>query len=63
MPVVEDTQPNDNFKSLGGESLLALQMIYLIRKRIGPKLEIQHITANPTLKALANFISYQLNMQ
>ena len=60
---VEDIQPNDNFKSLGGESLLALQMIYLIRKRIGPKLVIQHITANSTLKALANFISYLLNTQ
>ena len=59
---VEDIQPNDHFKSLGGESLLALQMTYLIHKRIGPKLEIQDITENPTLQALVNLIASQLNV-
>ena len=59
---VEDIQPNDNFKSLGGESLLALQMTYLIHKRIGPKLEIQDIAENSTLQALVNLIASRLNL-
>ena len=60
---VEDIQANDDFKLLGGESLLALQMTNLIRKRIGPHLEVQDISEHPTLQALANLIAYQLKLQ
>ena len=54
---VSTIQQDDTFNSLGGESLLAIQMMNLVRKRIGYQLEIADTFGYPTLRALANFIA------
>ena len=48
---VENINPEDDFNSLGGESLLAVQMMTLVRKRIGYQLEIADTFGYPTLGA------------
>ena len=57
---VKDIQPNDDFNFLGGESLLAIQMMHLVCRRIGYQLEIADTFAYPTLSALASFIYKEL---
>jgi acyl carrier protein len=54
-------QSDDDFNSLGGESLLAIQMINLVKKRIGFQLEIADTFGYPTLGALAVFITDELH--
>lgn len=54
---VDSIQADEDFNSLGGESLLAIQMMNLVRKRIGYQLEIADTFGYPTLGALANFIA------
>ena len=53
--------PEDDFNSLGGESLLAIQMIKLVHKRIGYQLEIADTFGFPTLGALAEFITDRMD--
>lgn len=53
---VQDINPEDDFNSLGGESLIAVQMMTLVRKRIGYQLEIADTFGYPSLAGLANFI-------
>ena len=50
----------DDFNSLGGESLLAIQMMNMVKKRIGFQLEIADTFGYPTLGALAEFITAEL---
>ena len=52
--------PEDDFNSLGGESLLAIQMMNLVKKRIGFQLEIADTFGYPTLGSLANYITTEL---
>ena len=59
---VEDIQPGDEFRSLGGESLLAMQMINLVHEQIGHRLKIQDTIDYPTLQALATLIADQINL-
>ena len=58
---VKDIRPDDDFNFLGGESLLAIQMMYLVCRRIGYQLEIADTFAYPTLSALASFIYKKLS--
>ena len=58
---VKDIQPDDDFNFLGGESLLAIQMMQLVSKKIGYQLEIADTFAYPTLQALASFIYEKLS--
>ena len=51
---------DDDFNSLGGESLLAIQMMNLVKKRIGFQLEIADTFGYPTLGSLAGFITAEL---
>lgn len=53
---VTEIKPDDDFNSLGGESLLAVQMMTLVRKRIGYQLEIADTFGYPTLESLSGFI-------
>ena len=57
---VKYIQPDDDFNFLGGESLLAIQMMHLVCRRIGYQLEIADTFAYPTLRALASFIYEKL---
>ena len=54
--------PEDDFNSLGGESLLAIQMIKFVHKRIGYQLEIADTFGYPTLGALAGFIRDRMDV-
>ncbi|RWS21371.1 type I polyketide synthase-like protein, partial [Leptotrombidium deliense] len=51
-----DAEDDDIFRDLGGESLLAIQMMFQVRDEIGVDLELAHCYAYPSLKELANFI-------
>jgi [acyl-carrier-protein] S-malonyltransferase len=53
---VDNIQEEDVFKELGGESLLAIQMMQAVRNKIGIQLEIAHVFAYPSLGELAKFI-------
>lgn len=58
----EDTiHPEDDFNSLGGESLLAIQMMNMVKKRIGFQLEIADTFGYPSLGALAGFIIAEMH--
>ena len=57
----DDIRPEDDFNSLGGESLLAIQMLSLVKKRIGFQLEIADTFGYPTLGSLADFVSAEMN--
>ena len=50
----------DDFNSLGGKSLLVIQMMNMVKKRIGFQLEISDTFNYPTLGALAGFITAEL---
>ncbi|XP_052060290.1 polyketide synthase PksN-like [Mytilus californianus] len=60
---VQDINPEDDFNSLGGESLIAVQMMTLVRKRIGYQLEIADTFGYPSLASLANFIFCNLEQK
>ena len=60
---VEVIQPDDDFNFLGGESLLAIQMMHLIYRRIGYQLEIADTFAYPTLHTLASYIYEKISAQ
>ena len=57
---LDDVNPDDDFNALGGESLLAIQMMNLVRKRMGYQLEIADTFGYPTLNALSSYIADQL---
>ena len=57
----DDIRPEDDFNSLGGESLLAIQMMSLVKERIGFQLEIADTFGYPTLGSLADFVSAEMN--
>jgi [acyl-carrier-protein] S-malonyltransferase len=57
---IDNINPGDDFNSLGGESLLAIQMMRLVRQRIGFQLEIADTFGYPTLGSLADFIADNL---
>ena len=46
----------DNFFSLGGHSILALQMLTEIKKIFGDNLSLQDFLVNPTIKTLASLL-------
>ncbi|KAH3845662.1 hypothetical protein DPMN_087944 [Dreissena polymorpha] len=50
----------EDFNALGGESLLAIQMITMVRKRIGFQLEIADTFCYTSLGSLGEYISDQL---
>ncbi|XP_028402765.1 uncharacterized protein LOC114525576 [Dendronephthya gigantea] len=56
----DNIHPEDDFNSLGGESLLAIQMMNLVKRRIGFQLEIADTFGYPTLGSLAGFITDEL---
>jgi len=58
---IRNIQPDDDFNSLGGESLLAIQMMNLVHKRIGYQLEVADTFAYPTLHLLAQFIAKSMD--
>ena len=57
---LHDIDPDDEFNELGGESLLAIQMMAAVRKRTGFQLEIAHTFAYPTPRLLTDFIVDEL---
>ncbi|XP_050419403.2 polyketide synthase PksJ [Patella vulgata] len=57
---IDNIKPGDEFNSLGGESLLAIQMMTMVRKRIGYQLEIADTFGYPSLGGLADFIADKL---
>lgn len=56
----EDIHSEDDFNSLGGKSLLVIQIMNMVKKRIGFQLEIADTFNYPTLGALASFITAEL---
>ncbi|XP_031561672.1 uncharacterized protein LOC116297562 [Actinia tenebrosa] len=57
---IDNIHFDDDFNSLGGESLLAIQMMRLVCQRIGFQLEIADTFGYPTLGSLAAFIADNL---
>jgi amino acid adenylation domain-containing protein len=47
---------NDNFFSLGGHSLKAVQLVSWIHQKLGVKLQLKDIFTNPTVNMLANAV-------
>lgn len=52
----EDVGVHDNFFSLGGHSLKAVQLVSWIHQKIGAKLQLKDIFTNPTIKMLAHAV-------
>ena len=53
---VENIGRNDNFFSLGGDSLSATKFIAIMRDQYGLQLSIKNIFENPVIKDLSSFI-------
>lgn len=53
----EDVSVNHNFFESGGNSLLAMQFIQMIKKNMGIKLPIKVIFEKPTIQELSILIS------
>lgn len=53
---VQNIKAQDNYFSLGGDSLIATQIIGLLRNQYGINISIKNIFENPTILELAKFI-------
>ena len=49
---------NDNFNELGGDSLIAIELISEIEKKLGIKLSISDLLKNNTILGLSNYIAH-----
>ncbi|RWS11076.1 non-ribosomal peptide synthetase-like protein [Dinothrombium tinctorium] len=58
-----DIGDDDIFRDLGGESLLAIQMLHEVKDELGIELEIAHCYAYPSLKELTSFVKTLLDDQ
>jgi acyl carrier protein len=52
---IDDVGIDDNFLDLGGDSLLAGQMVLRCRETLGLDLQLRTIFEHPTIRALASF--------
>jgi amino acid adenylation domain-containing protein/FkbH-like protein/FkbM family methyltransferase len=52
----------DNFFQLGGDSLLAIQVLLKIKQRLGYELDLNMFFSKPTIQELANYLSEQHNI-
>lgn len=53
-------KPTDNFFDLGGHSLMANQILNLIKKRFGQTVNFEEFFAHPTIQSLARFLDERL---
>jgi thioesterase domain-containing protein/acyl carrier protein len=53
---VDRIRPSDSFFDLGGDSLLAVQLITRIRDRTGVELQLQQVLEAPTVAAMARLL-------
>lgn len=53
----ERLSPEDNFFQVGGDSLLAMELLLAIEKKLEVTLSIENIYSYPTIRALAHWIS------
>ena len=60
---LEEIHDDEDFNALGGESLLAIQMMTMVRKRIGFQLEIADTFCYTSLGSLGDYISDQLEAE
>ena len=51
---------NDNFFEMGGTSVIALQMVMQLEKRLGARISIPSFYTDPTLQSLYNLVAREL---
>src|SRR5690606_23052262 len=50
---IKNIGPNDNFFEIGGQSLVAVQVMSLLEKKLGIKLPLSVLFKHPTIKEMA----------
>ncbi len=60
---IEKVGIHDTFCSLGGHSLMAVQMIYHVKERMQIEIDLSHFLESPTIAGLARLLSQQLQSQ